>query len=193
MSEDLSDINLDLSSDGEWGSFLDSFHEHPPSTPPKGKEFPIVRPVVRVKCRPCDRVVKSLARMRDHILKKNCNGTDKDPVNVFPGRRSYTDLKREVRLYRYPDHCRCDEQARFHPQTGKSSILVVALSFAYHTSNMDDISTDHDDIVLQMENNYMNWKDECYSKKPSIDQANKMKKVKRFDAVLEKNRKMYRQ
>jgi len=189
--ENLSD--LILAADGsaqfiEDMTFLDSLHETPPNSPPK----PLVRPIRRVRCRPCDAMAKQLGRMRDTIVHKTRNCTDDTPVIRFPGNRQYLNIKREVGKYRYADYCRCDRQAVFHTGTGKTSVLVVALSFAYHTSNMEDLDTNHDDIVTKMEHNFMNWKREAMDRKDSAYKIAQTKKIERFDTVIEFNKKMYK-
>tara|TARA_R110000803_G_scaffold52584_5_gene108192 strand:+ start:1254 stop:1862 length:609 start_codon:yes stop_codon:yes gene_type:complete len=151
-------------------------------------------------CGPCIRMCGLLGRLRDYIVLLNHDGELEIAVNTFPANLlNYWNLKSETLLYRpYPTpaynsekYCQCLRRARLHPQTGKCSVIVIALSFAYHTSNMSGVSTLHDDIILQMEHNYTVWKNFVTNKKPSVMKDVELAKVARYEQVLSHNRRMY--
>lgn len=150
-------------------------------------------------CCTCERIVGVLSTMRDHIVSENKDGVEEEPVVLFSHlfgmasrQHGFFELKSTIAKYRTGyDYCQCIKQPKFHPGTGKSSVLVLALSLAYHTSNMCGVKTCHDDIVLQMENNYSNWANTIESKKPSVHRTTMIAKSKRYSAVLAYNRRMY--
>ena len=144
-------------------------------------------------CHSCQQVVKVLTNMKDYIAKHSKQGDIEIPVTLFPhSKMNYLRMKKEVRLFKYKqNHCRCTNTPQFHPCTGKTSILVVALSFAYHTSNMTHIDTDHDDIIFHMESNYKNWVKHVKEMKPTACKTAQLKKIERYESVLAMNRQMY--
>jgi hypothetical protein len=161
----------------------------------------------RSYCTPCSQLIRLLSDMRDHIVKENNGEMYVEPVLVFPlnimSQENYRRLKSDVRRYR-PNppclynqglaslYCTCDTAANFHRETGKCSMIVIALSFAYHTSNLAGVCADHQDVVAQMENNYNNWKHFVESQKPGTqDKKNQMRKVVRYNVVLSYNRRMF--
>jgi hypothetical protein len=148
------------------------------------------------QCVNCHKLSRILHEMKDYILRHNHYWETDEPVCVFPmSIVKYWDLKSEIRRYRglfhRPSSCTCDTHPRFHGQTGKCSVLVIALSFAYHTSNMCDVRTDHDEIIITMEKNYQNFCEHVKKKKDSVMKEVMTSKMKRYDIVLPYNRKMY--
>jgi len=169
-------------------SFLDTIF-HTPRGSPESTGQP--SSPVSINCPTCKTIVDILNEMKVYIERK---AVLHDVVEVFPRKKRYFfTLKRAIRrtrLFEY-DPCVCKHHAKFHPATGKCSGLVVALSWAYHTSNTMEIDVCHDDIVLTMEANYANWKTFWYEKKDSLSRVRAMSKMARYDSVLDFNRQMY--
>jgi hypothetical protein len=152
-------------------------------------------------CAMCVRASNIVSDMRDYIVEQTKDGFYNHPIVVFPPRiTKFFNLKSEIRLYRthifdrtIPEqNCKCIISPAFHRTTGKCSQLVIALSLAYHTSNMLNPRADRDDIVNTLETNFENWRVDVISRRPSKNKDQALIKLDRYEDVLNYNRHMYR-
>ena len=148
-------------------------------------------------CQPCTDLVPVLKKMTKYIQEHNQTEGFQMPVTLFPVRLmnyfGQKGMKSAVRAYRLQDarYCKCSKPAALHHGTGKCATMIIALSFAYHTSNMMNRCPDHDDIITAMELNYQNYKSFVETRNRTASKTNMELKVIRYDKVLTHNRRMY--
>ena len=199
MSSSVEEIKLDAIMSHSDDEFLGLYHTPPPS---EGEPVPIGSPFshgepgspMDYNCESCLKVEKWLSEMQAHIITRTGNFTTQQPVEDFPNKAYYFGkLKDLVRRSRRVEDtpCVCKYMARFHADTGRCNLTVLALSYAYHASRMKELGTGHDEIITTLETNYQNWKRHITRKRESKTKDWLLVRMGRYEEVVEHNRLMY--